>query len=512
MTSDSADIHYTVFSPAEDTTETILFIHGLGLDLTTWERIVPYFQSRYRIILYDLRGHGKSGNGTRELSWELLCQDVYQLVTDMNIKKLHMIGHGLGGNLCLQLALRYPSMVQSTVLIGTVCYYPKGLMQKHISARRYLANENSFWSLANDLVQKICYPPETWKRELLLQAYQKVSPDTYFSFLDLASSFLNSQIISFIQTPVLLLAGQYDATYPPNVLILGASFLPRSQFLVVPSASNTIQLDQPQLAAEWIEQFFRQVEQKPVPGLAANDWSETLNSELQSQIQQVISQGYQRMNTVSELRIELLHAFRVLIDGEEVHGSWNQRHAKELLAYLAIHKAASREQFCKMFWPYLPMEKARNNLRVALSHLKSLLCQKTQRSWEQHQFLLVDRELIRLQGRISCDLVDLKTALDQAADEPVERVKLTLCKKIFAEIPYNLLPGFDGEWVLDVRQQLKDRIVGLCVWAAEYCERQRNFSEGIAYLNIALRYDPNHAQMDDRLLESYQKNKTGNMA
>ncbi len=507
-TRDSAELNYTCFSAAEDAAETILFVHGMGLDQTTWDWITPYLRSRYHIVTYDMRGHGKSGTGTEELSWDLLCEDMHQLISILNITKLHLVGHGFGGNLCLQFALRYPSLVESIVLIGTACYYPKGIIQKHISNRRRLANGNDVMPLARELVKKICHPLDQRKQDLLLQAYEKVKASTYFAYMDLATNFLTTQIVSCIHTPVLLLAGQLDPTYPPNLLIMGASFLPRAQFLVVPSSSNCIQLDQPMLAVEWMDQFFSQLDGHSGTDLRSADWTERLSSELQGEIQQVIAQGYKKINAVSELRIELVHTFRVLVNGEEVPGSWNQRHAKEIIAYLAVHKTATREQMCDLYWLDLHIDKAKNNLRVALSHLKSLLNQKA----SADQFLQVDREHIRLHGRFSCDLVDLMESLDRILNEQDESIKLAVGKKLLSEIPSTILPGFYDEWALDLRGQLEDQIVELCVWIADACERQGALSEGIAYLNIALRYHSNNAEIYHRILELYKRNKLGTLA
>jgi pimeloyl-ACP methyl ester carboxylesterase/DNA-binding SARP family transcriptional activator len=511
-TVDSADIHYTCSEPGADTAETILFVHGLGLDLTTWDWIVPYFQPRYRVVLYDLRGHGKSGMGTEELDWELLCQDICSLVSELNLDHVHIVGHGLGGNLALLFALRYPSLVRSIVLIGTTCFYPKAIMDKHISFRRQLIQNDSILPLANELIKKICHPLNSRKRKLLLGAYQKVSPATYLAYLELGAGMLNSQIVSLVEPPVLVLAGQNDPLYPPDVLIIGASFLPHSQFLVVPSASNTIQLDQPKLAAEWIEGFYRRLRQKPVIEETTADWFGRLAGELRGQIRQVFSHGHKKVNTERELRIEMLHTFRVLINGEEVHGSWNQRHAKEIMAYLAVHKTATREQLCDLFWPDLHIRNAKNNVRVALSHLKNLLQQKEPGGQGDQPYLLIDREEVRLQGRVSCDLVELKEKLDQIANEQDESIKLVLAKKLLGELPSGFLTGFYDDWTLEIREQLENRIVELCMWIADCCERQESFTEGITYLNIALRYHSNDARIYDRIIELYKRNKLGTLS
>jgi len=506
-TRDSAELFYTTTSPAENTARTILFIHGLGLDQSTWDWIIPSFDKHCRVVRYDLRGHGNSRMGTEALSWDLLCQDLLHLLNHLNITNVHIVGHGLGGSVALQFALRFPSMVESVVLIGTALYVPQSIVLKQIENRRRLASQHSILPLAEELAQNICYPSDEAKRDLLVSAYRKVTMDTYFAYLQLAATFLDKQFISCIQTPVLLLAGQNDPLYPPKMLVIGASLLPRGQFLIVPTASNTVQLDQPKLAAQWIEQFYRQQEHSKDMPAEGQDWCRRLADEVATHFRQVITYGYNRVDAVAELRIELLSGFRVLINGEEQYGSWNQRNAKEIMAYLAIHGNAAREQLCDLFWGDLHIDKAKNNLRVALSHLKSLLHKEKPNSPHRDPFLYVDREQIRLQGRISCDLLELKESFDLVEHEPDTSIKLAYAKKVLSDLPATLLAGFYDEWILEIREQLENRIVELCQWVAERCAMQGAYADGISFLNVALRYHPNQPDIYERILELYKRNK-----
>lgn len=93
-------------------------VHGLAANLAFWYfRIVPSIAVKHRVTVYDLRGHGLStmplqGYTTRDHSADLLG-----LLDALNIKRAHLVGHSLGGAICLHFATLHPDRVQSLCLI-----------------------------------------------------------------------------------------------------------------------------------------------------------------------------------------------------------------------------------------------------------------------------------------------------------------------------------------------------------------------------------------------------------
>src|SRR5437660_5884927 len=86
----------------------IVFCHALGGDLSMWDRQVPRFADRYRIIRYDLRGHGRSPRATSPLKLEDLGADVVELLDDHGIERAHFVGLSLGGLIGQWLGLNAP--------------------------------------------------------------------------------------------------------------------------------------------------------------------------------------------------------------------------------------------------------------------------------------------------------------------------------------------------------------------------------------------------------------------
>lgn len=115
------DLHYLQFDsppapnwPGED----ILMVHGLASSLAFWYmRLAPAVASHYRVTLFDLRGHGRSGMPPSGYSPAQMAEDMLGLMDQTGIERVHLIAHSFGGLVCLHLARLYPERVRSLTLL-----------------------------------------------------------------------------------------------------------------------------------------------------------------------------------------------------------------------------------------------------------------------------------------------------------------------------------------------------------------------------------------------------------
>ena len=110
------DVNY-IFEGSGD--KTIVFIHGLSDSLEYWMGLFSGLSDDYRILSYDLRGHGESDLGNEEFTMDLLAQDLHNLFLKLNIEKASLIALSLGGNIALTFALKYPELVDKLILMST---------------------------------------------------------------------------------------------------------------------------------------------------------------------------------------------------------------------------------------------------------------------------------------------------------------------------------------------------------------------------------------------------------
>ncbi|HBX71223.1 MAG TPA: hypothetical protein DEH25_18065 [Chloroflexi bacterium] len=104
----------------EQTRDAIIFLHFSGANLMMWQRILPYFQNDYRLILVDLPGHGKSDRPESGYHMDELARDVIGVMGQLDLERAHFIGSSLGAEVALSLAANHPEKVISLILDGAL--------------------------------------------------------------------------------------------------------------------------------------------------------------------------------------------------------------------------------------------------------------------------------------------------------------------------------------------------------------------------------------------------------
>ncbi len=104
----------------ENEGETIIFLHFSGANLMMWQRAIPHFQEGYRLVLVDLRGHGRSDKPDTGYHVDEMARDVVGIMRRLHVEQAHIIGSSLGAEVGLSLAANAPEKVLSLVCDGAL--------------------------------------------------------------------------------------------------------------------------------------------------------------------------------------------------------------------------------------------------------------------------------------------------------------------------------------------------------------------------------------------------------
>jgi pyruvate dehydrogenase E2 component (dihydrolipoamide acetyltransferase) len=102
---------------AEHEERPIVLIHGFGGDLNNWLFVQPALAERYRVIALDLPGHGGSSKEVGAGDLGTLSAAVFGFLQAIDVPKVHLVSHSLGGAIALRTALDHPAHVASLTLI-----------------------------------------------------------------------------------------------------------------------------------------------------------------------------------------------------------------------------------------------------------------------------------------------------------------------------------------------------------------------------------------------------------
>jgi pimeloyl-ACP methyl ester carboxylesterase len=97
----------------------VVFVHGWSCDRTYWHRQVGHFAGRHEVVAVDLAGHGESGGGRREWTVPAFGGDVAAVIEKLDLRDLVLIGHSLGGDVIVEVALALPDRVRGLVWVDT---------------------------------------------------------------------------------------------------------------------------------------------------------------------------------------------------------------------------------------------------------------------------------------------------------------------------------------------------------------------------------------------------------
>ncbi|MRH41756.1 alpha/beta fold hydrolase [Aquibacillus halophilus] len=484
--------------------ETLIFIHGVGHDMHSWDFILPYIRKNYHIIRYDLRGHGESDAGSEQRTVKLISEDLIYLISELNVQSYHLIGQGLGGFVGVQIAAQRPKYLKTLVLIGAPIHYPKQLGVELVRKRKELVKkEQSMIEMGQELVNKICYPPTKRKIKTLLNGYEKVSPEVYFELFHTGFGEEGTKNLQKINVPILILSGSEDTIFPPELCSASLYFNSNARYLTVPYASFMIQMDQPKITAEWIHKFIqRNNNQNKYINLPEDSYQKNLTSQIYAEIRGIFIQVDSSQST-NEIQVDIMNGFKVAIKENRIVDGWGKRKAKQILVYLVIQPSATRDELCDIFWPDVHLENARNRLRVSLHHLKQLLENNNEINGEP--ILGTDREHIFLRAKVSSDLLTHINGIKSAHLTEDINKKIGQYKNLLIGKTENALSGLYEEWFLDFRNWIEQQWIDMSLFLVDVYEQRKDYKNAMNYMEIALKYSREDSELSKRFISLKKK-------
>ena len=108
-------IYYEAYGEGEP----LLLIHGGTATSQSWASHLPAFTEHFRVFAPDSRGHGRTDNPTGDLGYRVMADDVAALIGALGLQRPLVLGYSDGGQIALELGIRYPGLARALVLGGT---------------------------------------------------------------------------------------------------------------------------------------------------------------------------------------------------------------------------------------------------------------------------------------------------------------------------------------------------------------------------------------------------------
>ena len=242
--------------------EPIVFIHGAAGSHDNWHPQVKHLSDRFKVVTYDIRGHGKSGGSDKKYSCELFADDLNGLITALELERPVVCGLSLGGMIAQQYTVKYQSGLAGLVLADTAVasaltlsdkfqkwMFPVSLVKWYI--RRKTPEDYARWSFKYfDMKEDV--------REYLIQEQLRMDQTEFLKLMDAIYGFELLDLAS-IKVPTLVILGENErkAVFPHADKMI--ELIEDSKKVVIPDAGHASNLENPAEFNRVLDEFLEHV-------------------------------------------------------------------------------------------------------------------------------------------------------------------------------------------------------------------------------------------------------------
>lgn len=239
----------------------VIIMHGLFGSGDNWRNIARMMEEQYQCIVVDMRNHGRSPHDP-VMNFDVMADDIIELMQDLQLEKVSLLGHSMGGKVAMQFTLLHPDKVDKLIVVDIAPkYYPphhdtvieaieaidpgklKERTEAEVAFSQFLGNDDSTIQF---LMKNLSRLPEggfEWKANMpvIIDAYyqlmEDVRPNTPF------------------EGPVLFVRGEKSRYVQDTDVPHIKEFFPQSAMVTIPGAGHWVHADTPQLFVQAILAF-----------------------------------------------------------------------------------------------------------------------------------------------------------------------------------------------------------------------------------------------------------------
>lgn len=250
-------LHYQVLGPSDG--PAVVFINSLGSDLRIWQEVAPAFTERFRVILYDKRGHGLSDAPSAPYTMDEHTDDLLALLDYLGIERASLVGLSVGGMISQRMAVRAPERVQSI----TLCCTAAKIGTPELWADRIGAVEaGGIEPIADAILQRWFTPlfHETRADELAGWRNMLVRTPAH-GYAGTCAAIRDADLrpdAGHIAVPTLCVAGDQDGSTPADVVKGTADLIPGARFSLIAGAGHIPCVERPAELSGLIKQHLKE--------------------------------------------------------------------------------------------------------------------------------------------------------------------------------------------------------------------------------------------------------------
>lgn len=230
----------------------VVLIHGLGLTRATWDSYVPALSARYRVLRYDLCGHGESALPDETPSLTVLSEQLSALMDELGIARAALVGFSLGGMINRRFAMDHPARASALVILNSP--HERGAEAQRLVEERAAATDAGGPAATIDATLERWFTPG-FRRDApdvvagIRAGVLANDPENYTKHRQVLAAGVVELIrpVPPITAPSLVMTCENDSGSTPGMSHAIASEIAGARTIIVPGLQHMGLVEQPQL-------------------------------------------------------------------------------------------------------------------------------------------------------------------------------------------------------------------------------------------------------------------------
>ncbi len=242
------------------TSPPLLLIHGVGLDRTIWDGILPTLEADHQVLSYDLPGHGVTPGPLVEPTLRAFADHAVTVMDDHGIDRAVLIGFSLGGMVNRRVGMDHPDRVAGLVVIASP--HKRSPEAQRLVEERAAATARCGMTATIDVTLDRWFTPEFRddQPEVVADTRRRVLA-TDREALSRARHVLAAGVDELVQPdpppglPLLVMTGEHDSGSTPDMARAIANEAPAGEVIIVPGVRHLGLLETPNQFADPLVHF-----------------------------------------------------------------------------------------------------------------------------------------------------------------------------------------------------------------------------------------------------------------
>ncbi|RNF34647.1 3-oxoadipate enol-lactonase [Paracoccus methylarcula] len=250
------DLHYADHGPKHG--PAVVFANSLGTDFRLWDALLPHLPDGLRLVRYDKRGHGLSGETPGPYSIDQLADDAAGLIRHLDLSDVVFIGLSIGGLIGQSLAVHHGDLLRALVISNSAAKIGDSAMwQDRIAAIR----QDGLSSIGPATMERWFSPgfrasgaAAPWQRML-----ERQPVGGYIACCEAIAAADLREAAPRLDLPTQLIAGDLDGATPPDVVKSTADLIAGARLDVIPGVGHLPCVEAPAAYADILTRFLKEV-------------------------------------------------------------------------------------------------------------------------------------------------------------------------------------------------------------------------------------------------------------